>query len=114
MTAAVGENHPWTLGCAVNASALRNLVGDTESAAQLSNDTVTRAIETLGRTHPLTLSARIAHAADLRGLRERRQAEKIEQEALSDLEATLGKQHVHTISARARNRPHWDFEPQTT
>ncbi|MCX5531348.1 FxSxx-COOH system tetratricopeptide repeat protein [Streptomyces sp. NBC_00006] len=114
MTAAVGENHPWTLGCAVNASALRNLVGDTESATQLSNDTVTRAIETLGRTHPLTLSARIAHAADLRGLRERRQAEKIEQEALSDLEATLGKQHVHTISARARNRPHWDFEPQTT
>ncbi|MHC5262556.1 FxSxx-COOH system tetratricopeptide repeat protein [Streptomyces sp. UC4497] len=114
MSAAVGENHPWTLGCAVNASALRNLVGDPESAAQLSNDTVTRAIETLGRTHPLTLSARIAHAADLRGLRERRQAEKIEQEALSDLEATLGKQHVHTISARARNRPHWDFEPQTT
>ncbi|MFJ9126486.1 FxSxx-COOH system tetratricopeptide repeat protein [Streptomyces sp. NPDC102340] len=114
MTAAVGENHPWTLGCAVNASALRNLVGDPESAADLSKDTVTRAIETLGRTHPLTLSARIAHAADLRGLRERRQAEKLEQEALSDLEATLGKQHVHTISARARNRPHWDFEPQTT
>ncbi|MER5440072.1 FxSxx-COOH system tetratricopeptide repeat protein [Streptomyces sp. NPDC002790] len=114
MTAAVGENHPWTLGCAVNASALRNLVGDTESAAELSNATVTRAIEALGRTHPLSLSARIAFAADLRGLRERRQAEKTEQEALSDLESTLGKQHVHTISARARNRPHWDFEPQTT
>ncbi|MGW6927867.1 FxSxx-COOH system tetratricopeptide repeat protein [Streptomyces sp. NPDC054950] len=114
MTEAVGENHPWSLGCALNASALRNLVGDTESAAALSRDTATRAAELLGRTHPLTLSARIAYAADLRGLRDRRQAEKVEQEALSDLEATLGKQHVHTISARSRNRPYWDFEPQTT
>lgn len=114
MTQAVGADHPWTLGCAINASALRNLVGDTEGAAELSRDTVTRAAEVLGRTHPLTLSARIAHAADLRGLRERRQAEKVEQEAISDLETTLGKQHVHTISARSRNRPYWDFEPQTT
>ncbi|WP_328357049.1 FxSxx-COOH system tetratricopeptide repeat protein [Streptomyces sp. NBC_00457] len=114
MTQAVGPDHPWTLGSAVNTSALRNLIGDTEGAAALSRDTVTRAAGTLGRTHPLTLSARIAHAADLRGLRERRQAEKVEQEALSDLEATLGRQHVHTISARSRNRPYWDFEPQTT
>ncbi|MCX4971462.1 FxSxx-COOH system tetratricopeptide repeat protein [Streptomyces sp. NBC_00620] len=114
MTEAVGENHPWSLGCAINAASLRNLVGDTESAASLTRDTATRAIEVLGRTHPLTLSARIAHAADLRGLRERRQAEKVEQEALTDLEQTLGAQHIHTISARSRNRPFWDFEPQTT
>ncbi|MDG9716557.1 FxSxx-COOH system tetratricopeptide repeat protein [Streptomyces sp. DH24] len=114
MTQAVGENHPWTLGCAMNASALRNLVGDIEGAATLSRDTVTRAIESLGRTHPLTLSTRVAYAADLRGLRDRRQAEKVEQEALSDLDATLGSNHTHTVSARARNRPYWDFEPQTT
>ncbi|MGW3286452.1 FxSxx-COOH system tetratricopeptide repeat protein [Streptomyces sp. NPDC001002] len=114
LTAAVGENHPWTLGCALNASALRNLVGDTEGAAALSGATVARGTESLGRTHPLTLSARIAQAADLRGLRERRQAEKTEQEALTDLEATLGDRHPHTVSARARNRPFWDFEPQTT
>ncbi|GGJ11454.1 FxSxx-COOH system tetratricopeptide repeat protein [Streptomyces brasiliensis] len=114
MTAAVGDSHPYTLGCAVNASALRNLVGETDSAAELSRGTISRATETLGRTHPLTLSARVAHAADLRGLRDRQQAEKVEQEALSDLAATLGPQHVHTISARSRNRPYWDFEPQTT
>ncbi|MFD1657842.1 FxSxx-COOH system tetratricopeptide repeat protein [Streptomyces caeni] len=113
MTAAVGESHPWTLGCAINASALRSLVGDPESSAELSKATVARASEVLGRTHPMTLSARIAHAADLRALRDRRQAEKVEQEALSDLAATLGSQHVHTVSARARNRPYWDFEPQT-
>jgi tetratricopeptide (TPR) repeat protein len=114
MTQAVGENHPWTLGCALNASALRNLVGDVEGAAGLSRDTVTRATESLGRTHPLTLSTRIAYAADLRALRDRRQAEKVEQEALSDLDATLGSNHSHTVSARSRNRPYWDFEPQTT
>ncbi|MFE9093708.1 FxSxx-COOH system tetratricopeptide repeat protein [Streptomyces sp. NPDC007264] len=113
MTVAVGENHPWTLGCAINAAALRSLVGDPESSAELSRTTVARATEVLGRTHPMTLSARIAHAADLRALRDRRQAEKVEQEALSDLAATLGSQHVHTVSARARNRPYWDFEPQT-
>lgn len=113
MTAAVGESHPWTLGCAINASDLRSLVGDPESAAELSRATVAWATEVLGRTHPMTLSARIAHAADLRALRDRRQAEKVEQEALSDLAATLGSQHVHTVSARARNRPYWDFEPQT-
>ncbi|MEU5367350.1 FxSxx-COOH system tetratricopeptide repeat protein, partial [Streptomyces sp. NPDC005925] len=114
MTQAVGESHPWTLGCAMNASALRNLVGDIESATDLSRDTAMRAIESLGRTHPLTLSARIAYAADLRGLRDRQQAEKVEQEALTDLDATLGNHHSHTVSARARNRPYWDFEPQTT
>ncbi|WTE68442.1 FxSxx-COOH system tetratricopeptide repeat protein [Streptomyces sp. NBC_01615] len=114
MTAAVGEKHPWTLGCAINAAALRNLVGDPESAAALAQDAVTRATEVLGRTHPLTLSARIALAADLRALRDRRQAEEVEQGALTDLAATLGPQHVHTISARSRNRPYWDFEPQST
>ncbi|MFD8505718.1 FxSxx-COOH system tetratricopeptide repeat protein [Streptomyces sp. NPDC059687] len=113
MTAAVGERHPWTLGCAINASALRSLVGDPESAAELSKSTAALATEVLGRTHPLTLSARIAQAADLRSLRDRQQAEKLEQEALSDFVATLGQQHVHTVSARRRNRPFWDFEPQT-
>ncbi|GAA3897396.1 FxSxx-COOH system tetratricopeptide repeat protein [Streptomyces lannensis] len=113
MTAAVGERHPWTLGCAINASALRSLVGDPESAAELSKSTAALATEVLGRTHPLTLSARIAQAADLRSLRDRQQAEKLEQEALSDFVATLGPQHVHTVSARRRNRPFWDFEPQT-
>jgi len=114
MTEAVGERHPWTLGCAINAAALRNLVGDPEGAAALSKQAVARATEAVGRTHPLTLSARVALAADLRGLRDRQQAEKVEQEALSDLAATLGEQHVHTISARSRNRPYWDFEPQST
>jgi tetratricopeptide (TPR) repeat protein len=114
MAEAVGESHPWTLGVALNASALRNLMGDVEGAAELSGQTVTRAIDWLGRTHPLTLSTRVAHAADLRGLRDRRQAEKVEQEALSDLDATLGSKHSHTVSARARNRPYWDFEPQST
>ncbi|MGW7364665.1 FxSxx-COOH system tetratricopeptide repeat protein [Streptomyces sp. NPDC054841] len=113
MERAVGENHPWTLGCAINASALRNLVGDPESAAELTRTTIERATEVLGRTHPLTLSARIAYAADLRGLRERQRADKVEAEALGDLAATLGPQHVHTVSARSRNRPYWDFEPQT-
>lgn len=114
MTRAVGEHHPWTLGCGINASALRNLVGDPEGAAALTDSVITRAVEVLGRTHPLTLSARIAHAADLRGLRDRTKAEKIENEALEDLAATLGAQHVHTVSARSRNRPYWDFEPVTT
>ncbi len=86
---------------------------DPESAAELSKSTAALATEVLGRTHPLTLSARIAQAADLRSLRDRQQAEKLEQEALSDFVATLGPQHVHTVSARRRNRPFWDFEPQT-
>lgn len=114
MTAAVGEHHPWTLGCALNAAALRNLVIGPEPATELSRETVARATETLGRTHPLTLSARVALAADLRGMADRQEAEKVEQEALADLDATLGARHVHTISARSRNRPHWDFEPQST
>ncbi|MFE6287368.1 FxSxx-COOH system tetratricopeptide repeat protein [Streptomyces sp. NPDC057877] len=112
MTSAVGEHHPWTLGCAVDASALRNLLGQLEAAVELSRNTVAGATEALGRTHPLTLSARVALAADLRDAGDRRQAEKVEEEALSDLAATLGEQHVHTVSARSRVRPFWDFEPQ--
>lgn len=114
MSAAVGEFHPWTLGCEINASAMRNVTGDAEGAAQLSGATVGRATEALGRTHPLTLSARIAHAADLRALRKRGSADKEEEAALGDLSATLGGQHVHTVAARSRQRPFWDFEPQST
>lgn len=111
---AIGEFHPWTLGCAINASAIRNVTGDVEGAAELSENTAARAIESLGRSHPLTLSARIAHAADLRALRQGKSAEKEEDAALGDLSSTLGSQHVHTVAARSRQRPFWDFEPQTT
>ncbi|MGW1885167.1 FxSxx-COOH system tetratricopeptide repeat protein [Streptomyces sp. NPDC001970] len=111
MARAVGEDHPWTIGCALNATAARALAGDTESAEALSRDTARRAEATLGRRHPLTLSCRIALAADLRALRRRPEADRIEEEALVGLSATLGPQHVHTASARSRNRPSWDFEP---
>lgn len=100
----MGADNPQTLDAEHNL-ALRNLIGDPESAAALTQDTVARAAEALGRIHPLTLSARIALAADPRGLRDRRQAEKVEQTALDDLAAALGPQPVHTISARFRDRP---------
>ncbi|MDT0413345.1 MULTISPECIES: FxSxx-COOH system tetratricopeptide repeat protein [Streptomyces] len=114
MERAVGAWHPWSLGCAVNTAAIRNVLGDVESAERLTAKTAVQAAESLGRTHPLTLSARIAHAADLRALRKREAADKEESAALDDLAQTLGPQHVHTVSARSRQRPFWDFEPQTT
>ncbi|RPE40772.1 ATP/maltotriose-dependent transcriptional regulator MalT [Streptomyces sp. Ag109_O5-1] len=114
MTTAVGERHPYTLGCALNASALRNAAGDIESAAGLSRLTVAGAVESLGGMHPLSLSARTALAADLRSSGEHSQADRMEAETISDLTATLGDRHPHTIAARRRERPKWDFEPQTT
>ena len=39
MTRAVGPDHSWTLGCALNATAARNFAGDPESAAELSRTT---------------------------------------------------------------------------
>jgi DNA-directed RNA polymerase specialized sigma24 family protein len=114
MTRALGADHPWTLGCALNASAARNLAGEPENAADLSHDTAVRAAARLGPRHPLTLSCRIAYATDLRNLRRRHEADKIEEEALAALAATLGPQHPHTVSARSRTRPHWDFEPFPT
>ena len=86
MTRAVGADHPWTLGCALNAAGARNFAGDPESAAELSRatgDTGRRA--RLGGHHPLTLSCRIALATDLRNLRQRQEADKIEEEALAAL-----------------------------
>ncbi|MBD0734376.1 FxSxx-COOH system tetratricopeptide repeat protein [Streptomyces sp. CBMA29] len=111
MTRAVGDDHPWTLGCALNASGARNFAGDPESAAELSRATAERAAARLGKDHPLTLSCRIALATDLRNMRKRQEADKIEEEALAALSATLGPQHPHTVTARSRTRPYWDFEP---
>ncbi|MDX6354411.1 MAG: hypothetical protein QOF98_1314, partial [Streptomyces sp.] len=111
---AVGADHPWTLGCALNVTGARNFAGDPESAAELSRATAERAAARLGKDHPLTLSCRVALASDLRNLRKRQEADKVEEEALEALSATLGPQHAHTLSARSRTRPHWDFEPFST
>ncbi|BDM72285.1 hypothetical protein HEK616_57720 [Streptomyces nigrescens] len=55
---AVGPDHPWTLGCAVNAANARSLVGQVVDAAELSGTTAQRAARTLGGTHPLSLASR--------------------------------------------------------
>ncbi|PIB10612.1 MULTISPECIES: FxSxx-COOH system tetratricopeptide repeat protein [Streptomyces] len=114
MERAVGADHPWTLGCALNASAGRSLADGPRAALLISLDTADRAVEALGPLHPLTLSARIAQAADLRATGKRQDAERVENIALDGLTATLGPHHPRTRDARNRQRPSWDFEPQTT
>jgi hypothetical protein len=107
----LGEDHPTTLGCALNAASGRNFTGRLEDAAELSRDTLARSRRILGDDHPLTLSSQVALAADLRALRERKEADKLEADALQRLTRTLGAQHPHTLSARQRERPYWDYEP---
>jgi hypothetical protein len=112
MRHAVGDDHPWTLGCALNASGARNLAGDEESALALTRATLERATRVMGETHPLTLSCRAALSEDLRSLRRGQEAAKLEQEVLQQLSDGLGAQHPHTMAVRRRERPYWDFEPQ--
>ena len=109
----MGADHPWTLGCALNAAAARNRAGDEEGAVELGRDTLQRAAEALGDTHPLTLSAKTALADDLRALRRgqgRREA--------GAGGAAAAHRHPRAPSTRTRSRPaagarpYWDFEPQ--
>jgi hypothetical protein len=111
LTASLGSDHPWVIGCALNATSGRNFNGRLDDAVELSRDTYRRARQTLGEEHPMTLSCQVALAADLRALREREEAGKVEEDALQRLTRTLGAQHPHTLSARQRVRPYWDFEP---
>lgn len=108
--ATLGPDHPWVLGCALNAAGARNFTGRVEDAMELSRDTLRRARHTLGHEHPLTLSCQVALAADLRAAHEQEEAGKLEEDALLSLTRTLGAQHPHTLSARQRVRPYWDFE----
>lgn len=112
MRGAVGDRHPWTLGCALNATGHRNITGRLEEALDLSRETLRGAERVLGPDHPMTLSAQIALAADLRSVREYEEAAKHEDAGIKGLTRTLGAQHVHTISAKQQTRPYWDFEPQ--
>ncbi|MGW2330131.1 FxSxx-COOH system tetratricopeptide repeat protein [Streptomyces sp. NPDC001700] len=109
MTAAVGPRHPWTLGIALNASAVQERGDD---ACAMSRETAHRAAEVLGERHPLTLLAQVALAQDLRAIRGGRdEADVIEEVALGGLAAVLGPDHPETVAARDRQRPFWDFEP---
>ncbi|WP_184503228.1 FxSxx-COOH system tetratricopeptide repeat protein [Streptomyces botrytidirepellens] len=108
MTAAVGARHPWTLGIALNASAVQ----ERRDACAMSRETAHRAAEVLGERHPLTLLAQVALAQDLRAIRGgREEADVIEDVAVRALDAVLGPDHPETVAARDRQRPFWDFEP---
>ncbi|MFI0814439.1 FxSxx-COOH system tetratricopeptide repeat protein [Streptomyces sp. NPDC021098] len=108
MTAALGPRHPWTLGIALNASAVQE---PTEAAA-LSRETARLAAKVLGERHPLTLLAQVALAVDLRAIRGGGdEADVIEEAAVRALAAVLGPDHPETVAARNRTRPVWDFEP---
>ena len=108
--ATFGPDHPWVLGCALDAAGARNFNGRIDDAVELSRDTLRRSRHTLGHEHPLTLSCQVAPAADPRAAHEQEEAGKLEEDALLGLTRTPGAQHAHTISARPRVRPYWDFE----
>jgi hypothetical protein len=114
MRQAVGDDHPWALGAALDAAGARSLAGDGESAVELSRETLGRAKQVMGESHPLSLSCKAALSDDLRSMRRGQEAAELEQEALQQLSDTLGLQHPHTMSVRRRERPYWDFEPQPT
>ncbi len=114
MDAAVGHDHPWTLGCALNAAVLHGNAGEADRALALSRATAGTAARVLGAAHPFTLSAGVALACELRVRGRRGQADAVEREALEGLAAALGPRHPRTLSARARRAPFWDFEPQRT
>ncbi|MDX3225595.1 FxSxx-COOH system tetratricopeptide repeat protein [Streptomyces sp. ME19-01-6] len=108
MTAALGEDHPWTLGIAVNTAAAHQIVGDRTDACALSREAALRAERVLGQRHPLTLVARLALAADLREIKGgREEAWAIERAAVDELAAVFGTEHGLLGPARVL----WNFEP---
>ncbi|MFF4116181.1 FxSxx-COOH system tetratricopeptide repeat protein [Streptomyces sp. NPDC001714] len=56
MRAALGANHPWTLGCALNLAAVHHLSGRQDEASALREDTLLRARQVLDEGHPLRRS----------------------------------------------------------
>ncbi|WP_427164260.1 FxSxx-COOH system tetratricopeptide repeat protein [Streptomyces sp. C1-1] len=56
MHAALGADHPWTLGCALNLAAVRHLSGHQDEAATLREDILLRARQVLDEGHPLRRS----------------------------------------------------------
>ncbi|MEU6773755.1 FxSxx-COOH system tetratricopeptide repeat protein [Streptomyces sp. NPDC046759] len=112
MTRAVGEVHPWALGCRLNLAAGLARAGGLEAALAHDTDLAEAATRQLGAAHPLTLAAATARACDLRTLNRAEEADELRRETVERLRETLGPQHPHTRSAEALRRPHWDFEPQ--
>ncbi|MQY13669.1 hypothetical protein SRB5_38190 [Streptomyces sp. RB5] len=112
MTRAVGEEHPWTLGCRLNHASMLALNGDVGGAVDHDKALREVASERLGPQHPLALVAATAYAWDLRRLGRAHEAEELHQQTMTDLRDTIGAQHPHTLSAGQQGRPYWDFEPQ--
>jgi tetratricopeptide (TPR) repeat protein len=111
MTAAVGEDHPWTLGCALNLAGRRGTAGDGAAFERADRG---RATAVLGPEHPLTLASTVALAAALRSRGTLEESAKLEGEAIEKLGRVLGSGHPRTVDARARVLPQWDFEPYST
>lgn len=112
MEAAIGLDHVWSLGCAMNRTAALAAVGDLEEAERVGRDALRRAIPAMGAGHVLCANLRAALALDLRALGRMEESATLERLALNTLSASHGANHDQTRYMRSHSRPYWDFEPQ--
>ena len=111
MTEAVGADHPWSIGCALNMVSAQQSAGETAASEAPARRNLARARTTLGDDHPLTMNCRLALARSLRETHAD-EAAALRRETLRQAAAAYGEKHAYTVALRRGVRPYWDFEPQ--
>ncbi len=114
MRSILGDDHPFTLSCAVNLANCLGDSGDLAAAEQLQRETIARLRDTLGLLHPDTLTCEANLAVTLRGAGQDEEAEELRARVLNDLGPVLGPHHPNVELLQDWQRIDRELEPQPT
>jgi hypothetical protein len=112
MTASLGEDHPFTLSCAINLANCLGDLGELAEAEDVERGTLPGLRGRLGPQHPDTLvcEANLAVTLYLAGREE--QASELRDRVLAEMDLLLGEDHPNGILLREWERNNRDLEPQ--
>ena len=108
--AKLGQDHHYTLTVAVNLASDLAVLGDTDRALGIGDDTLARLGRVLGPDHPLTLGCAANMVIDYRRRDDEHAAERLAVDTMRRYRQTLGDGHPDTVAAAEGRRLDFDFD----
>jgi hypothetical protein len=110
----LGDDHPYTLACAVNTANCLADDGRLDEAESLLRQTAPKLRDRLGPRHPDTLVCEANLSVIVNAAGRQSEAEQLRADLLNGFDQVLGEYHPDTERLRDWRRSNRDLEPQPT
>ena len=111
----LGDDHPYSLSCALTMANCLHDLGQFSAAEDLQRDTIARLRKILGDSHPDTLTAQANLAIIMRATGQEEDANRLrDQIAAAMARPPLGETHPSTVALRNWALVDGELEPQPT